>query len=157
MKNKKIVMIGSAIITVCALFVVFLLFSSDIFGAMKRKSVISTLEHMDNIDFVLINDNRRENYFGGEYITQDTEECRELKDIVLNALKTSDFDGTKENFLGGFALIVRIAYDENGEEIKLWFYEDRIEIENGSDIVICKTADSSGFYELLEYTSKDNE
>lgn len=150
MKSKKIIFIGIAIIAVCLALVIFLLFASDIFGAAARRRVIKALKAIDTPDYVLINDNRAENYFGGEHIETDPEKCKELLLSITEALENAPFDGTRENLLGGFALIVRIS--EGEDEIKLWFYKDKIELENRSDIVICKMRDSTVFDHLLGFT-----
>ena len=152
MKNKKIVIVGCSIIFLCLAFVLFLGFSSDIFGAVKRANMVKQLKSMESIEYVLINDNRSENYFGGEYIETDREKCLELKSLLLGELVNASCGGTRENFLGGFCLIVRISDGE--DELKLWFYDDKIEIENGIDVVICKTEDSSAYLKLLSLTEK---
>ena len=61
MKNKKIVIVGCSIIFLCLAFVLFLGFSSDIFGAVKRANMVKQLKSMESIEYVLINDNRSEN------------------------------------------------------------------------------------------------
>lgn len=152
MNNKKILIIGSGIIFFSLIIVVFLVFSSDIFGIIAKNRLINKLESISEFDYVLINDNRSENYFGGEYIETDVDRCRLLTEKITSALKESEYDGTRNNFLGGFALILRISRGD--EEIRLWLYEDKIEFENGSDIVMCRTADSSVFNDFLTYTLK---
>ena len=150
MRNKKILIIGITIIVICLLIVLFLIFYSDIFGAIERNRVIKELKNIEEIEYVLINDNRSENYFGGEHIENDPDECKKLVKTIADALESSSFDVVKENSFGGFGLMVRISYGE--DMITLWFYEDRIELENGSDIVACKTKDSSIFDFLLALT-----
>ncbi len=150
MNNKKILIIGITIIVICLMIVLFLIFSSDIFGAIERNRVIKELKNTEDIEYVLVNDNRSENYFGGEYIESDPNECERLVSIIAEALEGSSFGGVKANSIGGFGLMVRISYGE--DIITLWFYEDRIELENGSDIVICKIKDSTVFDFLLTLT-----
>lgn len=149
MKNKRIIIIGIIIIAICLLLIIGMALAPNISAYLLRGRMADKLNRIEAPEYVIINDNRSEN-IGGEYIEYDTQKCRALIGIVAKALEEASFEGTRDNFLGGFALIFRVS--DSKDDIKLWFYEDKIEIENGTDIAIYKTKNSKAFEALLELT-----
>ena len=149
MKNKKIILIGCAVLLFAVAVVGLSALYPRISGMMLRQKTMNRLSEMNYLSYAVINDNRV-NHLGGEYRTTDADECRKVLTLVKGALKSSRYKSSKDNIFGSFCLIVRISDDD--DEVRLWFYEDRIELENGKKIAIYETADSKVYETLLGYT-----
>ena len=83
-------------------------------------------------------------------IEKDPEKCKELAAMITNAIEESSFGGTRESFYSGFGIVVRLATPK--DEIRLCFYSNAIEFQNGNDAVINKTKDSRVYDALLDMT-----